>query len=71
MGRGKKEIAIPAASFTTNSKRKLLLDVSREKLAAAPEFKVSDLSDPKCGETVYRFFGLMPPWTEGTHEVEM
>ncbi len=71
IGRGKKDIAVPTASFSTDNERKLILDVSKEKLAAAPEFKASDLSDPNFAETVYRFFGLMLPWTEGTSGEKM
>ncbi len=68
---GEKEIAVPTACFSTNNQRKLLLNVSREKLAEAPEFKVSDLSDPNFAETVYRFFGVTPSWTEKAPQVEM
>ncbi len=68
---GEKEIAVPTACFSTNKQRNLLLNVSREKLAEAPEFKVSDLSDPNFAETVYRFFGVMPSWTEEAPRVQM
>ncbi len=71
MGEGQKEIAVPTASFSPGSQGKLLLDVPKETLATAPEFNVSDLGDPKFGETVYRFFGLLPPWTEETSGTEM
>ena len=63
-GEGMKEIAVPAESFSTNGEKGLFLDVNKEKLAAAPEFKDSDLSNPNFAKTVYRFFGLMPSWTE-------
>ncbi len=71
MGQGKKEIAVPTASFSTNGERKLILDVRKEKLAAAPEFKDSDLRDPEFAEKVQRYFGLMPSWGEGASGEEM
>jgi hypothetical protein len=71
MGPGEKEIAVPTESFSTNPERKLLLDISKERLAEAPEFKMSDLKNPAFAETVYRFFGLVPAWTDGAPGVEM
>ncbi len=68
---GKKEIAVPMACFSANSQRKLLLNVSKEKLTEAPEFDVSDLTDPAFTEKVYRFFGLTPSWTEEAPQVDM
>ena len=62
---GKKEVAVPTVGFSTKGDGKVVLDVGKEKLAAAPEFKSSDLSDPNFAETVYRYFGLMPSWREG------
>ncbi len=62
-GERTREIAVPVESFSTNGED-VVLDVDREKLDAAPEFKKSDLSNPDFAGTTYRFFGLMPPWTE-------
>ncbi len=70
-GQGQKKIAVPTASFSTNSERKLILDVSKEKLAAAPEFEASDLSDPNFAGNVYQYFGLVPAWPEGTSGEEI
>ncbi len=61
---GKKEIAVPAESFSKSSEGKLLLDVGKEKLDAAPEFQDSDLTNPNFAGGVYQFFGLMPSWAE-------
>ena len=62
--RGKKNIAVPLGIFSYDRQKNLLiLDVSMEKLSAAPEFKDSDLRDPGFIERTYRFYGLMSSWT--------
>ena len=63
----KKEIAVPARSFSSYDHENgfLVLNVSKEILAAAPEFHVSHLKDPAFAENVYRFFGLAPSWEDG------
>lgn len=61
-----KETAIPFSALRYDQSAKhLVLDISREKLAAAPAFKISDLSDQKRAEEVYRYFGQQPYWSEG------
>ncbi len=65
VGQEQKKIAVPITSFSTNGGRELILDVSKEKLAAAPEFKGSDLGDPNFAGNVYQYFGLVPSWPEG------
>ncbi len=62
---GNKEVAIPLGFLSyDNENGMIVLNLSREELAAAPGFDVSDLSDPIFAEKVYRFFGLMPAWRE-------
>ena len=62
----RKEIAVPPGAFSYDHENEdFVLDVSKEELAAAPEFAISDLNDPAFAEKVYRFFGLRAPWTEG------
>jgi len=62
---GNKEIAIPLVILSLDDEnRTVVLNLSREVLAAAPGFEVSDLSDPAFAEKVYRFFGLIPAWEE-------
>ena len=63
---GKKEIAVPLAAFSSFDQDNgiLVLNVSEEELASAPEFHDSDLNDPAFAERVYRFFGLVPPWRD-------
>jgi len=66
---GKKEIAVPVGIFTYDREnRVVVMEVDREELSLAPEFSLSDLNDISFAEKVYRFFGLMPSWTEGERE---
>lgn len=67
---GEKEIVVPVVSFSSYDYENgfLVLNLSKEILATAPEFHVSDLKDPAFTERVYRFFGLAPSWNEGTTE---
>lgn len=69
---GEKEIVVPVKSFSSYDYENgfLVLNVSKEILATAPEFHVSDLKDPAFTERVYRFFGLAPSWKDGTTEGE-
>jgi len=69
---GKKEIVVPVHSFSSYDYENgfLILNVSKEILAGAPEFHVSDLKDPAFVERVYRFFGVAPSWKDGTTEGE-
>jgi hypothetical protein len=67
---GKKEIVVPVSSFSSYDYENgfFVLNVSKEILAAAPEFNVSVLKDPAFAGRVYRFFGLAPSWKNGTTE---
>ena len=71
MGMGGKQVAVPfgAVSFDKTD-RHLVLDVTREKLDAAPAFRMSDLSDERWAEDVYRYFGQQPYWTTGGETME-
>jgi len=64
--KGKKEIVAPLAAFSSYDPENatLILNVPENELASAPEFHDSDLNDPAFAERVYRFFGLVPSWTE-------
>ena len=62
---GNKEVVIPLGILSLdNEDRMVILNLSKEELAAAPGFDLSDLGDPTFAERVYRFFGLMPAWRE-------
>ncbi len=64
-GQQNKEVAVPSGAFHYDQERgKLIMNVDREKLTAAPEFKASDLDDPSFAARVYQFFGEAPSWTE-------
>lgn len=66
LGIHEKETAIPFSSLQYDkAAKRLILDISKEKLAVAPTFKMSDLSDQKRAENVYRYFGQQPYWSEG------
>ncbi len=69
---GKKEIAVPLAAFASYDHENgiLTLNVSEKELASAPEFHDSDLDNPAFAESMYRFFGLAPSWTEKSGEKE-
>jgi len=67
---GKKEVAVPLEIFFYDKEHQdLFLNMSQEELATAPRFDLSDLADPRFAEKVYRFFGLMPAWTEDKDEL--
>ncbi len=70
-GQDARKVAVPTASFSLSKEGKILLDISKEKLAAAPVFKISDLADPTFAERMYRFFGVMPSWSEDTEGVDI
>jgi hypothetical protein len=62
----KKQIAVPVRSFSSYDFEGgfLVLNVSKEILDAAPEFRISDLKDSAFVERVYRFYGVAPFWKE-------
>jgi len=66
LGINEKETAIPfsALKFDPNA-RHLILDISKEKLAAAPAFTMSDLFTQREAEDIYGYFGQQPYWSEG------
>ena len=60
-----KETAIPFNALKYDpSAKTVILDISKEKLAAAPAFKMSDFSSQGRAEDVYRYFGQQPYWSE-------
>ncbi len=60
-----KETAIPFRALKYDPIAKhLILDISKEKLAAAPAFRMSDLSARGGVEDFYRYFGQQPYWSE-------
>ena len=65
LGINEKGTAVPFSALRYDPKAKyLILDMSKEKLAAAPAFKMSDLSFQKGSEDNYRYFVQGPYWSE-------
>ena len=60
-----KEVVVPVYAFSQDGDSGLMVNMSNAQLAAAPEFHMSDLSDPTFGDRVYRYYGQVPPWSEG------
>ena len=61
-----KQTAVPFSAFWYDeTAQSVILDTSKETLAAAPTFTMSDLSDQKSAEDAYRYFGQQPYWSEG------
>ncbi len=55
---GEKDVVVPVGIFSYDMEKEvLILNISRERLRAAPEFNVKG---------IYEFFGVVPPWTEET-----
>ena len=64
MGMGGKQVAVPFGALNFDkTERHLVLDATPEKLDAAPAFRMSDISNEKWAEDVYRYFGQQPYWT--------
>ncbi len=67
-GVGGKDISIPAVAVTlcgSGDKREVRLNIGEEQLNSAPEYSnLADLVNPMYTDTIYRFFGLQPQWSE-------
>jgi sporulation protein YlmC with PRC-barrel domain len=64
-GMGGKLVAIPFSALNLDQKvKEFIFNSTQEKLDSAPAFRVSDLSQKKWPEDVYRFFGQNPYWRE-------
>ncbi len=66
LGIGDKLVAVPFDALSYDSPgRFFVLNMTKEKLASAPEYKTrSDLANSKAAEDNYKFFGVRPYWTE-------
>ena len=67
LGMGNKLFAIPWEAFELSvSANKLILNVDKEKLTAAPCFEESgkwpDFSDTLWEKDIYRYYNFTPPW---------
>ena len=64
-GRGDTLVAVPFSSLERNDKNALVLNIDKEKLAASPSFHESaDMNNLRYAESVYKYFGQHPYWTE-------
>ncbi len=72
VGRDSKLVAVPFSALSRPEGKYYVLNTTRERLAAAPNFdEKKHLSNRAFAENVYRYFGLEPSWTEGGHEREI
>jgi len=67
MGMRNKLFAIPWEAFEfSETEKKLILNVDRQKLEAAPGFekgdKWPDFKDTLWGESIYNYYNYAPPW---------
>jgi sporulation protein YlmC with PRC-barrel domain len=67
MGMGNKLFAMPWDAFEFSAtENKLVLNVDKEKLKAAPGFekgdKWPDFKDQLWGESIYNYYNYTPPW---------
>jgi sporulation protein YlmC with PRC-barrel domain len=61
-----KNVAVPFDSVVYDrEKRRLVLDIARDRLLTAPSFTNRSLYSEKWAEDIYRHFGKAPYWTEG------
>ncbi len=62
---GENSVAVPFTALTYDHQKKHpLLDMSWEKLQAAPKFSKKELTDRQLAGEVYKYFGQQPYWTE-------
>jgi sporulation protein YlmC with PRC-barrel domain len=65
-------VAVPFRAISIKPNGKIaVLKVREWKLNFPPEFVKSDLSNRKWATSVYKYYGLQPYWTEGTHTQRM
>jgi len=66
VGRDSKFVAVPFSALSRPEGKYYVLNITRERLVSAPRFvEKKDLSNRTFAESVYRYFGLQPTWTEG------
>ena len=66
VGRDSKFVAVPFRALSKPDGKYYVLNITRERLVSAPQFvEKKDLSNRAFAGSVYGYFGLQPPWTEG------
>lgn len=71
LGIGEKYVAVPFKSFSRNDDKTLVLNMSKEKMAQAPNFDKDnwpDMSNRKWSEDTYRYYGQKPYWSESSQK---
>ena len=64
-GRGDTEVAVPFGELSMSGNA-FVLNTTGDRLASAPMFNENgDMNNMEWAESVYRFFGQQPYWTEG------
>lgn len=64
-GRNNSYVAVPFSLLSRQDDHTFALSISSDKLASAPTFKEdADVSNRAYAETVYRYYGIQPYWTE-------
>jgi hypothetical protein len=59
-----KTIAIPAEAFSSMEDHRLVLNLSRDQLASAPEFDMAFMANPAWGLDLYREYGIQPSFSD-------
>jgi sporulation protein YlmC with PRC-barrel domain len=67
LGIGDKLVPVPMKALTITDNKNATLDISKDKLATAPNFeknseKWPDFSNRQYSEDIYRFYGVQPHW---------
>lgn len=71
LGIGEKYMAVPFKSFSRKDDKTLVLNMSKEKMAQAPNFDKDnwpDMSNRKWSEDTYRYYGQKPYWSESSYK---
>ncbi len=74
MGMGEKLTAVPMMALSIEDEKKVILNISKERLSTAPSFDKKnwpDMTDRQFSEDTYKFYGIRPMWKEKTMEKEM
>lgn len=69
-GRGDTLLAVPSNDLSRTGENVFVLNPTRYQLVSAPSFdEITDLSNLRFAENVYRYFGQHPYWMEGAGAV--
>lgn len=63
-GKGDTSVAVPFNTLSRRGEDAFSLNIAGDKLATAPDFKESEMTNREYVENIYKFFGMQPYWTE-------